>query len=489
MYPDADTHRPFGKERSQIVLGLPAEYRQPFFFTGTIQSAVNLQNRTLAHRHTLMQWSTIFPGTPWPALRWLWLFLLISAGKLAWLWFDGVHVHPDSLNYLTTTWHNDYPPLYPLFVRFTTSMSDGLGFTAACQAILFALCALVLVRTLASTKKEAWIYAAVLAVEPMSGFLMTSIMSEGVFLPLLLVWLAGALLLPRVKFAWWLVLSMGALSGVMYGFRFAMFFPVLFLVIVWLRDYSAGRRRIWQVLGFLIAFQVILLPLRLKHHETFASYQLNHFTGANLWNNSAFLYPDSDLRQYPGNAFDVYLNHYPDSAFDAYRSARSQHIWDATAPYRQYADSTYRFEERWQASRLAGETGKHLIFNHPIDYLAGFVWPNVAKLYTDSERIDVHGHAPWLEDEYGLTDNIVFSYRPRYWWGLSIVLLLVSLQLLFRPKLRTRRMLFLLALLWWCSLVIPLIAPVNLRYYYTLAPLFWILVAQVTFAASPPKIK
>jgi len=425
-------------------------------------------------------WSLLLaPTTALPWRRAMWLLLAIVAGKLLWVVFSGVHVYPDSLNYLSTVWHYDYPAGYPLFLRIVQLLGGGLTSIAVVQCLLFGLGAVYLIRVVASTWKQAVLYAFVLALEPLSGFLCTSIMSEGLFLPFLMVWLGLVIQLPLTYFSWRHLMVIGVLAGLLYSVRFAMVFPVSFVVLYLLFEKRTGRMRILLPLYVVIGMQLVLVPLRLQQRQQFGTWQINGFTGANLWNNTAFLYPGSEAQSQPQGAFETHLQHFPDSVFDQERAITSQHIWDTTAPFRSYAE-TLPFAERWQANALAGETGMSLLKSHPGSYLSNFVWPNLAKCYTTPETIDVYRYRDRLEKEYGHTDNLVFRFKNGYWWVLTAMFLSLCVFFLFRKDMRTRRISLWLGTIGALLFVLPFVAPLNLRYLYTLAPFIVLLVIKTT---------
>lgn len=381
----------------------------------------------------------------------------------------GIHIQPDSYNYLFCVSHYDYPPGYPLFLRTLTSMLPNLYFVAAVQCLIFAAAGAWFALSVTKTRNAFVWLSVVLAVEPMTAFFANSMMSEALYIPLFLVWLTCWYKAHKREFNWQWVLLLGVLGGLLYGVRFAAIFPATVPVILWLFRKGEWRKLLWRLPLYVLAFQLVLLPVRFHNQKVFGTWQLNELAGATLWNNTAFIYPDSKLiGEAPQNEFEAFLkeNWYKYETEPEF-SWNSQQIWGNELVYRTYLDTSgYTYEDSWKGHRMAGEIGLRLIIDHPLAYFRGFVAPNMIKSFVFSEYMEAYDTMEQLKDAFNFTDVWRVDYTPYYWIILVLTLGVIGF-LALRLRFRDPRFQQWQALLWFIILAMPLVAPVNLRYFYT----------------------
>lgn len=402
---------------------------------------------------------------PW--VNFLWLFLFIALLKVTYVLLRGMSVQPDSYNYLVCIMNFDYPPVYPLFLRSVLSISNELMWVGVVQGTVFALAASLFLVMVCRHRKGAFILAGILAIDPVSGFYCASIMSEALFIPLLMVWMAMLYQLIKNQSVGGILL-LGMLTGLMYCTRYAGIllvpFPVLFLLIS-----KERRKRSVMMLVLLVAgFQLTILPMRLKYKQVFDTYQFNGFTGLNIWNSASVLWPTSDYQNDPQNEFEEFLaaNEFP---YTVKLAVDARQISDPELTHLSYVRATDRdFYDKPITNRELGETGRRLIMEQPFTYIGSFVIGNYAKPLIGSEHHVEANNLAYYEDEFGFDASGGTHYSHYGWW--LCLLVLITASLVYFTEKRSSLAGLMVVFCWYYILVIPPLAAVSLRYLYMLAP-------------------
>lgn len=386
----------------------------------------------------------------------------------------GPAIQPDSYNYLVCIMNFDYPVGYPYLLRMVQALWPGLVIVTVVQALVFALGAAFMLLLVCRRNKSAYALAGLLAIDPISGYFCSAIMSEALFIPLLLVWVGLIYQLTRWP-SFSLMIAIGVVAGILYltrfGFILLLPFPIIFFA-------TKGKLRpnvVWLGLIMIASFQLTILPVRVKYKQVFDTYSFNHFSGLNLWNNASVLWLTSEYRNNPQNDFEQFLVKQGFNTFTDKMAYTGQQISNHNLPHMQYVKHTERgFMDKPLTNAELGETGWRLIREQPWGYISKFAVGNYAKplLMSDSNIIPRSG--AFYEERFGVTLHPV-SYSHYTWW--ACLLLLAGATLWRFTKYRSSLGGFLCAFCWYYILVLPLFAPMWLRYYFVLMP--FILVASL----------
>ncbi len=404
--------------------------------------------------------------------------------KVLWVLCNAIHVHLDSYNYLECILHFEYPPFYALFAKTLTSIWPNLYFVAVVQAVVFALCAAYFIDAVAPSKRVFFVLTAVLAIEPFSAFYAGSIMSEALFIPLLMVWLALLYKQLQQPGNWMLPLLLGLLAGVLYGIRYATLIMALYPVVLWVGQ-KAHRKHSWKyLLVFVVGFQLVLVPVRLAFNNAFDTWRINGLSGALLWNNASIFYPESEVKVHPNNDFERYLQQQP-FHYDVALALRNRQIWNEDATMRSYMQykGHHNFEYRPELSDELGATGLRIIKEFPLRYFTDFVGPNFAQLYVRDDVVNANRYGHHLATKFNYHGATHVRYYAVWWWSYTVLLLaMFGVYMVRRKQLRNAVGGMLLGAMGWYMLLLPIAAVVILRYYLSFSPV--ILVTAVLIGAA-----
>ncbi len=387
----------------------------------------------------------------------------------------GINLQADSYNYLHCILHTDYPAAYPLFIRILKNIWPNLWFFAMVQCVLFAFAGALFAWRMSGSRRSFHLFTAILAAEPMSGTFCNSMLSEALFIPLLLVWLVLLVTQFQKPGNWKWVVLLGLFSGGLYSVRFAALFPVAFVAFNWFFSKAHFRYAWWQIPLLALMFQVALLPFRFPQHQTFRTYRLNGIAGANIWNNASALYTPDPMTPESGDPFEKYVyNHFDTALLNTHLSIHGKQLWEPDLYFRKYITAhRFCFENRWMASDKAGALGRKIICRSPGQYMARFVWPNFAKLFYEKEHYQATYLEPDLKAHFGFEGPVhSIVYWPVYLWVL-LLLLLFSGWGKYVLQIQDIRLRIWMPLLWFVMVSMPFAAATNLRYYYTFAFLFF----------------
>jgi hypothetical protein len=400
--------------------------------------------------------------------------LLIFMGRMGWWLYWGTLLEIDSLGYVELQANLYHPPLYSAFTWAAIRLGKYVDAVVVLQSLFYSFCAaLVLVRTF-RTPRWLWLVAVVLAVEPCSGKLACTVMSETLFLGLVLLAFADfqGLADPRTRRWVFAAAWPGLILGLAHMTRYAA--PVFLVAVV---GGMILHRLPWRRLGMatvilLATFQLELLPLRLYYHQQFGTWEFNAFSGASFWNTTAHLYPDSRLRGSPGTDFEQHLAGYPDSLFDIPETWHTNHIFHDSLPFQRYVqERDLGTAAIIAASHSAGATGRRLLMEFPGRHIQRFVIPNMLRPFhvrdqLFSDLLPVHIRAPLWRHH-----RMQHDYLPGMWRGIFLLLLgTTAVQLIYRKKLAPLSGTLLLAV-WLYLAGIAGLAVIFLRFVYVLAPM------------------
>lgn len=403
-----------------------------------------------------MQWSRLIAERQWFVLEAL-LAILVFGVKGGVVSALGIVHFPDSANYLTTIVHSDYPALYPWLLHFNESLLGGWSLTAA---LIFALSWALFVRLIRVSVKVAIVLTLVIAIDPYSTFFCRAMMSEALFMPLLLLWFGVWYRLQRTQHWKWAI-ALGVLAGTLYGTRFAFVFIGVVPLIIWGMQRSKWTLNWRLFLVYVAALQFVLLPLRYSNFKVFDTWKLNGITGATLWNNASVLYPNSEIQQSPTTNFERYLSQAAATNYTTENALGAIQIWDTTLPYRTYEQHRqYSYLNGFELSAEAGNTARRLIASSPWKYLRSFVFSNYVQLFQHNKS--------YQDPVSGAT------IRYAAWESWAMLLLMVVGGLLLRALKRKGEYnaweALILSCSWFTFLVLPLVAPMHFRYHWLWMP-------------------
>lgn len=390
-------------------------------------------------------------------------FLIVLIFKAVASLYFGAQLFPDSYNYLECVTHAHYPAIYPTFLQTSLSVWESLDFVVFLQCVGFAFATTVFFSWTKLNARWSIILAIVIGLEPMSTLYCRSIMSEAVFIPLLLLWLGAVIQQLRTQKGRWALFA-GLLAGLMYGTRFAAVIPAAIPIIIWLLQ-KKHLVRSWKYIPlYLFAFQAVLVPLRLNNQIVFRTFELNGLTGANLWNSTSPLFEESSEANNPETSFGKYVAAFDSSELTVENAINARQIWDTTLAFQNYnIDQKYGFEMQFQSSAEAGEVGKKLLKENPIGYLTEFVWPNFNKQFTQD-----FSYAALDYPNYNADSSRETVRFPAFIWIIEFSVFVLSILLFYVAKFRFVKVqleAWLLTFLTIYIFAIPFVAAVNIRYY------------------------
>lgn len=392
---------------------------------------------------------------------------------MAWWLYWGTLLEIDSLGYLklqTTLFH---PPLYTVFSWFVLRIWPMVDGVVIAQSLFFALSAAVFLKRWVSGERAKLGLALLLAVEPCSGKLACTVMTETVFLSLILLAFAAIpnLQSTEPKKAAISAIGIGMLLGLAYMTRYAA--PVfLVAVVMWmlLSRFHLKRVALNTVL-LLLGLELVLVPLRMYYIQNFGTMRLNGFSGVSLWNSAAYLYPDSPLRTSPENDFQAYLQAFPEKDFGIAETWHTNQIFHDSLPFQRYIhENALGTAATLQASTLAGNTAWKLLLTNPWRHFNAFVIPNVLRPFHKQDKIYADRLPALMQAGIWRQPHPVHDYWPWLWWiHFGFLCAATAIQLFF-PKRRSAVAGLLIVSCWLYLIAISLLAVVFLRFVFIMGP-------------------
>lgn len=397
--------------------------------------------------------------------------LLLMAGKSGWMLFWGPQLEADSLGYFELQIDFLHPPLYNVWV-WLGMKAGGIWLVLLSQAAALSVGLAALIEAMEFRKEWKWATLALLALDPCSGYLCASLMSEALFLALLTGWIAFVLkAAPHQPFR--NALLAGAGAGLIWLCRYTgvLLLP-LFAVWAW-RQRQSLRQWAVALLVFFAGFQVMLLPLRAYYFQQWGVVTLNSFTALSTWNNASFLAPDYFKSHSPANEMEDWVASFPDSVYSLRSTFLTAGIHSSEMPWQRYV-ATHRPDTR-QAQDCAGQLGglgRKLTFAYPLRWFREFVVPNFFKPLHESE--------PKIEVQHPMQS----VRRGHYYvlaWQLGLSLLVAGTLLLFIRAARSPAAMLLLGFCWLHLAAVTLGAVFFLRYAYLMIPLILLAGSQLAW--------
>lgn len=339
-------------------------------------------------------------------------FFFVLLGKSVFLVYFQPGFEIDSWNYIECVLSFDYPPLYPYFLYVTRSFSSNIYFTCMAQVLIFSFGVAVFSFYFFKRKWQLLAFVVLAGIDPASGYYVCTLLSEALFIPILLISFVFLHHVGRAKeHKVFYLIMLGSTLGLLYLVRFAGIFFLCSAICVLVFQKQSVTNRIVTALVIFISFQFTLLPVRYKYYVNFDTFQFNGFSGHMLWNNTSVLYPKSKVKDMPRNAFEKYLVQFPDSYFDQDLAIHGRQLWEDTLPLRHY----HRMENLTYGAipaydRLVFKTALRLLAEQPLAYLTSYVVPNVKKMAKEDNFIYAKGYEEKINAVYH-----VLIYPKRVW--------------------------------------------------------------------------
>jgi hypothetical protein len=321
--------------------------------------------------------------------------------------------------------------------------------------------------------------ALALAVEPCSGKLACTVMTETLFLSLLLLAFMALPQLQETTRKRWIFAAawLGMMLGLAYMTRYAA--PVFLVAVV---GGMLLQRLPWKRIGLaaivmVLTFQLELVPLRLYYYSNFGTLHLNAFSSLSLWNSAAHLYPGSKVQTQPETEFEQYLQGFPAAAFGISETWHTNQMFhDSLAFQRFVKERTLGTAEILAVARSAGTTGWKLLLSAPGRHVQDFVLPNIARPFHVRDRIYSNLLRFFTDVRVAFGKKFVHDYKPELWWvtfGLLVAATIV--QIGYRKRLPAITG-FLIVSCWLYLAGIAGLTVIFLRFVYLIAPLIWLTV-------------
>ena len=416
------------------------------------------------------------------------MILILLAGKALFVLFSGVSYEMDSATYLFYKVPYHHPPLYSLLLWLLQTLTRSVHVYVGVQLIIFCLLAGLSLSSWFRSTRARYVAACILALDPITGFFCSNLMSECLFMAFLLPWAATVTfyLEERAERRSYAILLLAAfLCAALYATRLAaILFPPFFIVMLLWRT-----RRLKAVLlpaiVFILAFQAFLVPVKLPylvHYDTFA---VTGFTGTNLWLNSCPLYPDSSIRANPTTEFERFLATRDTYEFTTANALIGVPIEAPDAAYTEFLEmKRYRPKELITFERELAGTAKRLILERPFAYLTRFALPSMIKPFYIDEVVPISKEVETrMERAFGhsLVKEVHYSSRT---WSLYFTLLCIATIIHAMHRFRRRPATLPIALSWYYLLALPVLAAITPRYMLVLAPLILVSLLLVLLPAE-----
>ena len=399
---------------------------------------------------------------------------VIALAKLIYLALWGVSYEMDTATYLNDAIPAHQPPLYAMFLRFFVTRRLGVWAVAAAQILLFSLAAAVFASRLVPDRRRRLVAVGLLALDPATAFTCVNLMSEALFLPLLLIWISLVdIYVDRVRrgATTWLG-WIGFVLAALYSTRLAAIVFVPFVLLVVLVCRPGWKRGLGHALLCVVVFQAFVVPIKLLYQKRWGSYSMTLYSGASLWNSASPLYPDSSVRRQPRTDFEKFLATRDPEEFTTWAALQTDTTNDPERAYDQWVRAHVRspLELRDFERRLA-RTAIRIILESPFEYVRRFVLPNYVQPLRTTEVIAIDARVTQLmERRFGYRQDADVVYRPWVWQAYFALLCAATAAFAARRR-RVRSTAVLLGFCWYYCLALPWLAAVFIRFLLILAPL------------------
>lgn len=389
-------------------------------------------------------------------------FLFLCLVKILIVCCIGYHYEFDSPRYLWSVRSFMSPPLYPIFLKITTTIVPSLYFVIICQTIAF--CIIIFSAAFLLQQHKNLAFYLFWAIEPISAFYCSNLMTEWLFLSL--VFFTLALISNTLKrLNGWHICSWAMGICACYLTRWIGISLLILAILLLLIDRSKSLKyRILHCFLLFLFFNLALLPLRLDYKRVLGTYQLNAYSGINLWNSVSVLYPDAPMRKQPQTSFQVYLQSFQDSVFATQNALLTHHMWNDSFPALKYAN-LYQLDPLKLQDTLQKNSYQLIFQTNPLNFITRFVIPNFMKPF-------VIGNENYVPE---VTRPYIFKYfgehqtKPIYYY--SFVTWIAAIGLAIGLFIRPNSLILQWVLLYW--LMIGISSAFFLRYIYVVSPLIF----------------
>lgn len=403
----------------------------------------------------------------------LWVLVgIVLLGRMAYFAYWGVLLEIDSVGYLelqTTLYH---PPGYMVLNALLLGMVDSLEVVVVGQSLFYGYAAAIFLWRWVPSARLRLALAVALAAEPLSGKLGCTVMTETLFLALLLLAMAWLPWLTGPETRRWMVaaVAIGLLLGLAYVTRYAA--PVfLVALLLWMLMQRRGwRRMLLSGILMVAAFQFAILPLRMYYQVNFGTLRFNAFSDLSLWNSTAYLYPGSEAATDARSAFEQQLRGRPSADFDLYETWHTNQMFHDSCAFQRHVRGMST-AATLAAAREAGRVGQRLLREAPLRHFFSFVVPNVRRPFTKTDTIYADLLPPLIDHGLAYQPFPIHIYHPSWWCICFGSLLIATIGYGLRRKKAPTVILALLLSCWLYLAGIALLAVIFLRFLYVLGPL------------------
>ena len=415
------------------------------------------------------------------------VLLILLAGKTLYLVLGSVSYEADTITYLNALIPFHHPPLYSMLLHLLRGIYASVYVIGGVQVLLFVLAGALFATRFIRTARRRYAFAVILALEPTTAFFCTNLMSEGLFVPLLMVWaglIDGYLQENSKAGAIRLIPWIALVSALLYATRLVAVILVPFIPLLYLVRRRNLKIAAWHAIVLLVMFQALLVPFKLIYLQKHGSFSIMLFTGTPLWNSASVLYADSSVRTNPQTEFERFLAQRDLDEFTTDAALTTAALFDPDYAYDQFLRQRPRTtDERLELENSLVRTSMKIILGNPLGYVNRLVLPSyLGPLRADETVVISPQQTRVMQAQLGYRQKEDVSYRSltwRIWLGVLVVVTVVQLALRRGGTGAT----VLLALSWYHTLVLPAISVVFIRYMLIVVP--WVLMAVWLVAAGP----
>jgi len=403
--------------------------------------------------------------------KFFYTFLIIFLLKCSYLLIFGQTVEIDSYGYAECTLHFEYPPTYPYFLYFLRSVYASLFFVAIVQVFLFSVCASLFTNYFFAGKKSL-LAAILLGIEPVTSLFCSNIMSECMFISVLMLWIILVYdFFAESKKSFLKVFLIGVLAGILYSVRFAGILFLFFFIVMILANKEKRKYFLSSIVILFISFHLIILPVRIKYKMVFDTYFFNGFTGELLWNNASAIYLQSGVRKNPETDFEKFVAQTDTANFTIEKAITGRQLWEPDLAYRSYMlEKQYGFNDLPKASTEAGNTALKIIRESPFSYFKMYVLPSFFQAFLTAPKMEMQKYAAYFSETYH-TASLRTPFYSAFYWIFYFSLLSICTLLYIIKKMKNIFCKTIFQLSWLYIIILPFISIPESRHYLILAPL------------------
>lgn len=345
-------------------------------------------------------------------------FAFIVIIKILFLLFLGPLYENDSPRYFLNVRSLIFPPLYPFLLRiFHSLFTPNLYLTLVYQTIIFAFLSLSGLYLYESKQLKRTYFAIFIAFEPFSTFYCRNLMTEILFLGLMILYLGLIVAWNENR----IILNRKLLHLFIIGFAIAclvltkalgiLFLPLTALIFIFNKE--SLKNKIFDFLKVYGIYFLLLLPIKINYFYTYNQFTINAFDGFNLWNNASVLYPNSKYSSNPETEFEKWLQKFPKETFKLENALITNHIWEDSFPANSF--KVRNSLEIIEINNILKETALKLMKEQPWQYFTKFVIPNFVKPLSRDEILPLKVTQPFIQEYFQYSDLASITYYSIYW--------------------------------------------------------------------------